>query len=163
MNTALTTPIPLLGPGEKLAVTNRIAFQLRNALPDFPHPEQASTSWSTDPARAVVQTRQLNFEPIYTEMYNVIVAFVLHAWKAEANDQITRPFLLYGISGNRIPDLRCGQWFVQTKGPLNRIAAQAAVASPEQSGPQATFIWSTALYRARKAAQEFSQETHGDY
>jgi predicted DNA-binding antitoxin AbrB/MazE fold protein len=35
--------------------------------------------------------------------------------------------------------------------------------SSEQGRPTPVFIWSKALYRARKAAQEFTRETHADY
>jgi predicted DNA-binding antitoxin AbrB/MazE fold protein len=35
--------------------------------------------------------------------------------------------------------------------------------SSEQGRSTPVFIWSKAIYRARKAAQEFTKETHADY
>jgi hypothetical protein len=39
----------------------------------------------------------------------------------------------------------------------------AAANNSEQARPAPVFVWSKAMYRARKAAQEFSKETHADY
>ncbi len=43
-------------------------------------------------------------------------------------------------------------------------ADQGTKAEPSEQGrPTPAFICSRAMYRARKAAQEFSKETHADY
>jgi hypothetical protein len=34
---------------------------------------------------------------------------------------------------------------------------------PGEPPPQPEFVWSKSLYQARKAAEEFSEETHADY
>jgi hypothetical protein len=44
-------------------------------------------------------------------------------------------------------------------GQLEEIEPQPT----EESAPQPEFLWSKARYRARKAAEEFSKETHADY
>jgi predicted DNA-binding antitoxin AbrB/MazE fold protein len=33
----------------------------------------------------------------------------------------------------------------------------------EEARPEPEFVWSKAMYRGRKAAQEFTKETHADY
>jgi hypothetical protein len=44
---------------------------------------------------------------------------------------------------------------------LSEVSRPAADAGADR--PQPEFVWSRSLYRARKAAEEFSQATHADY
>jgi predicted DNA-binding antitoxin AbrB/MazE fold protein len=49
-------------------------------------------------------------------------------------------------------------------GDKDALAGQGTEAeSSEPARPTPVFIWSKAMYRARKAAQEFTKETHADY
>jgi hypothetical protein len=45
--------------------------------------------------------------------------------------------------------------------PAQPAATEAKTS--EQARPAPIFVWSKIIYRARKAAQEFTKETHADY
>jgi prevent-host-death family protein len=56
--------------------------------------------------------------------------------------------------------------------PVAKLVPSRVVEPPEMSQtpedltadrPQPEFVWSKTLYRAKKAAEEFSKETHADY
>jgi predicted DNA-binding antitoxin AbrB/MazE fold protein len=48
-------------------------------------------------------------------------------------------------------------------GDKDALEGQGTAESSEQGRPLPVFIWSKDMYRARKAAQEFTKETHADY
>jgi predicted DNA-binding antitoxin AbrB/MazE fold protein len=52
---------------------------------------------------------------------------------------------------------------VAAQGMTGSSPAPRAAQNIQEARAQPVFVWSKAMYRARKAAQEFSKETHADY
>jgi hypothetical protein len=97
-------------------------------------------------------------------LHEVALACFIWARVAEANNEITRPFLpdlLGDDSPSRFQPCPRG-WYYQLKSILKRLAESCEGQEPEEERPRPELVWSKSLYKARKAAQEFSKETHAD-
>jgi hypothetical protein len=160
MNETLTSPIPLLGNGDqpeladRFTSQNRIGFKLISSLETF----------STRSLGAFELPSRQTEEPTVEEMYTRAIWFFFRAKQAEVKGEITRPIILFEPrEALYSPDLRLGHWVRQMTGEKNNRMLLRNVQLLEEALAPPEFGWSVSFYKARKAAQAFSEETHADY
>ena len=97
--------------------------------------------------------------PALDKMFSAYMAALVRLLQAKANNELTRPLVLHQ-PWVRAEDALLVHLYPSaspTFGILTPVPAE------EEQPPQPEFTWSDTLYQARKAAQEYSQETHADY
>jgi predicted DNA-binding antitoxin AbrB/MazE fold protein len=52
---------------------------------------------------------------------------------------------------------------LSTQGIIENNPLPGTAQTDDGGRPEPRFVWSKAIYRARKAAKEFTEETHADY
>jgi hypothetical protein len=160
MSTIETKPFLLL-EDEALSYaqyTNRIA-KLLHANVEYPRAEHQWPCQTCEPQPSAC----LSEPPALDKMFSVYMAAIVRLLQAKANNESTRPLVVHE-PWVRAEDLKHGMLLVQpvasaspTFGILRTLPAQ------DEQPRQPEFTWSETLYQARKAAQEYSQETHADY
>ncbi|MHB1424085.1 MAG: hypothetical protein ACYC3I_12985 [Gemmataceae bacterium] len=160
MNETLTTPIPLLRNGDNPEFANRLAPPGGVVAPFFSDGEEFSTRFLGKLEFPLRQNEELTIEAVYA----LALSFFLRAKQAEATGESSRPIsLLESREALCFPGLQLGHWVRQMTSERTRPIIPCAVPNPQEALTQPEFGWSVSIYNARKAARDFSEETHADY